>query len=460
MKNVVYFLSIFFLFSAYLTACDADGPAGKGSPDNLALADYTDTSTATTDLGSLGTEDSFGEKPQADTATDAGRTPGEPDVALTPGDDTNPATGDDVVPQPDTEAGDSQAPIPDAQPPTDSGLTEIDAGPDTTIADDITTPEDTQQPPEPDMSGPPPQLLETYSLSIGDWTMAPGKEITKCVVKKLNNQDEIWVSQIRTKLNPGSHHMIVYLTEATEEQTTPFNCTPFTETIAETTFPLMITQIAEETLTFPPHIAFRFKPGQMIRIETHYLNYYPNDIVAHGDVYFDTIAKKDVVSEANMIFYGTPDFKIPAFSEAQTPWMFLDIFKDAKVFAMTGHTHAFGTNVEIKLAKDINDKSGAQIYPPEGTEFSWSEPPVATFNPPLTFGQGEGFAYRCSWMNTSGKSVNFGESAGEEMCFFWAYYYPSQGYRLCINPGNLFTGLGNQICCPENPICDLVKQYL
>ncbi|NUN16523.1 MAG: hypothetical protein HUU55_23095 [Myxococcales bacterium] len=460
MKNVVFILLFFLLASGSLISCDSDGSAGVNAPNNTNLLEYNDSSASVTDTSTVNTDDTFGTKPQNDGTNDAGSNASGEDTSTTSPDTANTTEPDNVAGLPDASAPDTQTVTPDVQDPTDSGNTKPDSGPDVVTADDIATPQDTADPGEPDLSGPPPQLVDTYSLSIGDWTMAPGKETTKCVIKKLDNKDEIWVSQIRTKLNPGSHHMIVYLTETTQEQTSPFNCTPFTETIAETTFPLMITQIAEETLTFPPHIAFRFKPGQMIRIETHYLNYYPNDIVAHGDVHFDTIAKEDVVSEANMIFYGTPDFKIPAFSEAQTPWMFLDIFAGAKVFAMTGHTHAFGTNVEIKLAQNINDKSGEQIYPPEGTEFSWSEPPVAYFDPPLKFGQGEGFAYRCSWVNTSGKSVGFGESAGEEMCFFWAYYYPSQGYRLCINPGNLFTGLGNQICCPENPICDLVKQYL
>ena len=29
--------------------------------------------------------------------------------------------------------------------------------------------------------------------------------------------------------------------------------------------------------------------------------------------------------------------------------------------------------------------------------------------------------------------VPFGESANNEMCFFWAYYYPSQGAKIAMN---------------------------
>ena len=36
---------------------------------------------------------------------------------------------------------------------------------------------------------------------------------------------------------------------------------------------------------------------------------------------------------------------------------------------------------------------------------------------------GGGFRFTCSWNNTSDTTVRFGESAEDEMCFFWAYYY-------------------------------------
>ena len=309
-------------------------------------------------------------------------------------------------------------------------------------------------------TGPPP-IIETATTFIGDWTMQPGKETTKCVVKRLGNPDPLWIQQIRTELAKGSHHMIIYKSDATEEQLTPFNCDPFLETISGETVPLMITQIANETLTFPPGVAFKFEPNQMVRIEAHFLNYYPDEIVAHGDVHFDAIAEEDVVDEANILFYGTPDISIPANSTKQTPWHYLTVPEGAKVFATTGHTHQYGTLVEIQ--KSTDGAEGDDIYP-LGEPFVWDEPPVTTYDPPLAFAQSEGFRYRCTWDNTSNKNVGFGESANQEMCFLWAYYYPSVGYRICVNPGGLGAGLvPEQVCCPEGPgseLCSLVQGFI
>jgi hypothetical protein len=101
------------------------------------------------------------------------------------------------------------------------------------------------------------------------------------------------------------------------------------------------------------------------------------------------------------------------------------------------------------------------IYPAEGAPFTWDEPPVERFDPAMTFDGSQGFRYRCSWDNTTGEELGFGESARQEMCFLWAYYYPSQGYRLCVSPGSIGNGVaGDEVCCPGHWVCDYIQQFL
>ena len=37
------------------------------------------------------------------------------------------------------------------------------------------------------------------------------------------------------------------------------------------------------------------------------------------------------------------------------------------------------------------------------------------------------------------------------MCFFWAYYYPSKGAKVCIHSDKI--GGGVDFCCPGSPYC-------
>jgi len=337
----------------------------------------------------------------------------------------------------------------------------------TTGSPDVATATDTTPDPTPDTA----VVTQTFKTSIGDWTMAPRLESTRCMHKRLTNTEAIWVTAIETKLAPGSHHLIVYQSSETVEDTEPKECTPFIDVIGGQAYPLMITQIAEERLELPEGVALKLEPGQMIRMEAHYLNYYPEPIVAHADVTFHTVPASEVEHEAGLMLYGTPDIRVPAGQTKSTPWYYLPIWPGVKLFAATGHTHRFGTNVELRKAAVASPSglanepvsSELDIYPGE-EEYAWDEAPVLEYDPPLAFGEGEGIRYRCSWHNTSNQTVRFGESANQEMCFFWLYYYPSNGYRLCINTGSWFdiaNGLiGRTECCPESSVCGLVTSYL
>lgn len=275
-----------------------------------------------------------------------------------------------------------------------------------------------------------PDTIQTtsYSTFIGDFELAPRQETTKCVLKRLSNTEPIYVKAIRTTLNKGSHHLIVYRSSATEERTQPFSCTPFVGSLSGQDGPLMISQIAEEELAFPPGVVLELAAGQMIRIEAHYINLDPDEpITAHADVEFvttDTFEQK-----ANFLFYGTTDVALPPNQETVGDWKYTDAPNGINVFAMTGHVHQYGDLVEIEKASS-SATPGAHAYP-NGEDFSWDEAPVVTYDPPLAFGPGEGFRFRCTWFNDSDSFVGFGESANAEMCFFWAYYYPDKGYRVC-----------------------------
>jgi hypothetical protein len=405
------------------------------------------------------TEDTADAGEDTGTARDVVAPPADVDGAA---DDTRGVGEDvDVVTAPDAALEDG-ASVPDVQVPTDTMVAvetsdDIAVTPeDTAIATDVTG--DTNDGPELPTVRPP--VTETRTTTLSAFTLQPGRETTRCVLKRLDNPDVLWVSQVRTELAPGSHHLIVYKSDETEERTTPFECDPFVETLRGRTFPIMITQIRNETLSFPNGVAFRFEPNQMVRLEAHYLNYFPNPIDATATVHFDGIAAADVVSEANMLFYGNPDFSVPPNSTFTTPWRFLSVLPGTRVFAMTGHTHTYGTNVEIEFGR-TDTLPGTPVYPGADTPFVWDEPPVTQFQPALSFQEGDGFRYRCSWNNTTGQRLEFGESANQEMCFFWAYYYPSQGYRICISPGTIGGGVaGDEVCCPGHWACGLVDQFL
>jgi hypothetical protein len=303
---------------------------------------------------------------------------------------------------------------------------------------------------------------EKLSLTYPPFTVAPGAESTKCVWMRLPNTTEVKVHQLHNTLGSSSHHLIVYRDDMdTTEQLTPVDCQAFTGALNTTGMisPIMITQRANDPLFLPDGVAYTFKPNQMIKLEMHYLNATDEPIEATASVDFYLADPSEIQHEANILFIGSPDIDIGP----NQPFSLKQFFKvptyvdlsESKIFAITGHTHHFGTDVQVRVGPT---KTGpfTSVYKPE--PFLWSEPVTTTHKPEFSVPKEGGFEFECTYMNTSNQQIGFGESANDEMCFFWAYYYPSQGSKVCVHTDQYGGANGLNVCCPGDSLCSLIEQ--
>ena len=307
----------------------------------------------------------------------------------------------------------------------------------------------------------PPLSGDMYRLTYGPVTIQPGQEGTRCIWMKLPNTAEIKVHQVHNVLSSSSHHLIVYKDDMdTTEQTTPVDCEPFTGALNTSGMiaPIMITQKADDQLTLPDKVAYTLKPNQMVKIEMHYLNATDAPIDALATVDFYAADPATIDHEANILFIGSPDITLQP-GETKTLHQFFQTpsyidFSQSNIFAITGHTHKLGTDVQVNVAPS---KTGpmTNVYAPK--PFSWSEPETTTHKPPFSVPKTGGFDFSCSYTNTTNAVVEFGESANAEMCFFWAYYYPSQGSKVCIHTDQYGGANGINLCCPGDSLCSLVE---
>jgi len=296
-----------------------------------------------------------------------------------------------------------------------------------------------------------------YSVSIGPISIEPGRENTQCVVKRLDNPAAIHVGTIRNVIASSSHHLVVYRTNDTTEQTTPFDCTPFLDTLDPARgSPLMITQKHEDVLDLPQGVAFSMAADQMVRLELHYINTTTDPVDVTATATFEVLPDAEFKHEAEFLFIGNPDISLPPRSQAVLGPTYFALpaeFAEAQFFALTGHTHRFGTNVTVATAPS---QSGADTLVYDVANWSWSEPETVRHDPAFQVPSGGGFRFTCEWNNTTSSTIPFGESAMREMCFFWAYYYPSKGAKVCVHSDNY----GLDACCPGSSLCDLIRSYL
>jgi hypothetical protein len=197
-----------------------------------------------------------------------------------------------------------------------------------------------------------------------------------------------------------------------------------------------------------------------LALEVHYLNTTADDIEVGATASFIPIADEDYQHDAGLLFLGNPDIDIPPMTTATLGPVFLplgqllpDLVGEAKFFAVTGHTHQWGTNVTVNYSKDETDPGEIIYYVPD---WSWAEPETLKVDPEISLAATGGFRLTCQWDNKSPQPVQFGESANDEMCFFWAYYYPSKGAFVCAHTDQFGGAEGYDICCPGNPFCSQI----
>ncbi|HEU0036636.1 MAG TPA: hypothetical protein VFQ53_38750 [Kofleriaceae bacterium] len=312
-------------------------------------------------------------------------------------------------------------------------------------------------PPTPDAPG---LSGDKYELTFGPVTVQPGQENTQCIEARLSNPAPIKVHQMHNVLGVGSHHLIVYKDDmATTEQKTPFDCQPFTGALNPSGMvaPIMITQRSDDPLYLPDGVAYTLGANQMMRVEMHFINSTDAPIEATATVELYAAPEAAIHDEANILFIGSPDIDIPAgqtvtLQEFFTPSRANLDLSGAKFFAITGHTHQYGTDMQVGIAP-TSGATPTSVYAPQ--PFEWDEPLTQTHKPEFTIPDGGGFNFKCIYNNTSAQNIGFGESANDEMCFFWAYYYPSQGAHVCVHT-NQFGNL--DLCCPDAgpTLCDML----
>jgi hypothetical protein len=276
---------------------------------------------------------------------------------------------------------------------------------------------------------------ESYSITFGPITVPSGTENTQCIIKRLGNPAPLHVGTVHNTLGDASHHMIVYRVTDTAEQTTPFACQPFQDTLKGNGNPILISQKKDDVLQLPDGVAYTLDANQMIRIEMHYINATNATVTLTSSTTMTAVTNfKD---EASFFLIGDTDINIPSNSDATVGPVFFPMdpaYADANFFALTGHEHKLGTDVQVALAGSATD-NGTAVY--DVPNWVWSEPATIVHNPPFTIPANGGFRFTCKWHNpntdTSAPPVMFGESANDEMCFFWAYYYPSHGTHVCLH---------------------------
>lgn len=290
---------------------------------------------------------------------------------------------------------------------------------------------------------PPPAQGEGFQLKTQAVRVDAGQENQDCYFFRVPASDDAYVNRIVMRQRPGTHHMNIFRVRTqlglTGEDGTVVRGgndvkNPCWVSANWADWPLVVnTQISEpgkETtdFTLPDGVAHRFAPGELLMLQSHYVNATTQVTPDVGEVWvnFEYYPKAKVTAELGTLFATNQNIKICP-GQSKFFEKTCRVPSAVTVVAANGHFHSRGSLFQIFSWDEVAGK-GAKFY--EST--AWQDPPMTTG---LSVGipQNGGVVYRCEFKAPADSCGNpndgccfaFGPKVEtSEHCNAFVYYYP------------------------------------
>lgn len=276
---------------------------------------------------------------------------------------------------------------------------------------------------DPDEVAPPGSPTEdpnTIAYSV-ETQVASGAEVQLCkFITMPVDRGDLAVNRVNHSYTAGSHHFLVFRTSMTEmpaggEDLVPCDQTEWMSSVRGVAYGA---QTTDGDNTMPEGVSQRFTAGEILLVQTHYVNTTAQALDARIDFAFHTLPAEQAPIEAGLLFFFNPVINVPPNGSASAE-LSCPLPADVTLLFASSHMHKRGVGFEAQ------QEGGARgsLY----TTDAWSDPLPRSFSgePEAAIAAGSAITYRCDFQNDRAETVMVGPRADEdEMCMFIGMYYP------------------------------------
>jgi len=266
----------------------------------------------------------------------------------------------------------------------------------------------------------------TATITMGSFTVPPNQEVFMC-------QDfpnpfggvDVAVGESESDMTPGSHHLHVFYGEDSPASLTVATCAnPF-----EFRSLLHVAGQPHLDTVYPAGMAAKLKGSVGLRLQAHYLNTTSSPYTANVVVRLTKVDPSTVTKWIAQLYFNRTYLSVPP-GDGQTVTTTCTVPSTYGQIALIGggsHMHSRGVHYVA------NTSTGVKLI----DTTVWDEPPIQAYNPPIPLNPGDSITWTCTYNNTTGSTLTFGDSAQKnEMCIFLARFYsaPSGDDIECQSP--------------------------
>jgi hypothetical protein len=254
------------------------------------------------------------------------------------------------------------------------------------------------------------------------YTLQPGEEKYFCYTARMPMDREVSITKLTPTYGPGTHHLLVAQTLATE----PEGFSECNVLIRNTWVPLYGGGVDSGVLQLPENTGFKLlEKGQQILMQLHLQNATDQTITGTTKMRMDYVDTTPELVTASIFGMDNRKISVPPHSTGVMTSMSCPADKDLNVFAVMGHMHKHGQHMDLSRGAT----PGADMIYEE--EWRFEQQPIT----PMTFhvAKGEQLNLRCTHKNEGDQPVIYGESSDTEMCSFVLYTTPAATLDGCIS---------------------------
>jgi Copper type II ascorbate-dependent monooxygenase, C-terminal domain len=256
------------------------------------------------------------------------------------------------------------------------------------------------------------------SLILVDWEVPPNTEVYLC--GRFTVPDDVYFNE-NHPINPlGTHHTAIGLLEKPNRPDGVTLC-DVTEVGRRS---VGGSGVGTTTGRMPAGIAMRAERGAQILLNLHLFNTSDAPLRGRSGGLVSTVAASQVTDLADGVTAGPNKLNVPPGKSTQLGACTVEY--DYEIFAIFPHMHEMGRYMKVVAKRAVGD---TVVLHEGGYDFNHQF--GYRIDPPLQLAKGDRVELSCTYDNTSGEELHFGESSKDEMCIAGLARFPAAGRSTC-----------------------------
>ena len=250
-------------------------------------------------------------------------------------------------------------------------------------------------------------------LMEADWQLAAGSEGYRC--QTLTIPEDVYIVAFNPISPTGTHHATFGISSEANEPDQVVKC----GVGAGGERRLHGSGAGSEMIEMREGVAMPLRKGEQVLMNLHLFNPSEATISGRSGMWVMTIPADQVEHEAEAVLAGPLTLTIPPGRSVQTGGC--TIRSDVTLYGVGPHLHQLGVHVRVTA-----DTAGSTVEVYEG-DYDFLEQRFYHVDP-LALKAGDRVNVECMYDNDTARTVSWGDSSLDEMCFASMGIYPAGGY--------------------------------